>query len=113
MALIVNETFTADGTFDFDWRSYRKESDNIGTITAVGAFGGGTLDVTVSFDGGTNFVNLKNSQDTAISFATTSDYDNFPLNAGNNPISSEQVIIRLTLSGATSPNLNVRVLDIT
>lgn len=112
MALILNHTFTDNGNITLDWRSHRSESPNIGTIAAYGTFGSGTVAATVSFDGGTTYMDLKNLAGTpaAISF-TSNGYDNFQVMAGQNPISSQQVKIKLTLTGAATPSITVRAFD--
>lgn len=111
MALIKDQVLTANGDVIFDWRSHRGATPNMGTIAAYGsAFGSGTVTVTVSFDGGTTYMALKDIGGTSITF-TANGYANFQINGGQNPILTEQIKIKATLAGSTNPTVSVRAYD--
>lgn len=106
MTLIVNTTLTADGTTS-DYKIYdlRGISSNIYTIAVYGSsFGGGTVTVTASPDGGTTDISLLDNAGTPLTF-TSNGIRNFLLNSDpTNPLS-----ISAALTGSTNPNINIRI----
>ena len=108
MARILDTTVSADGDIDLNWEPARKEMPNRGTIHIFGGggndFGGGTVAVQVSPDGGTTYFNLLDLQGNAIS-ATTDEMNNFELYANGDTISAKKVKIRLALTGSTNPTI--------
>lgn len=110
MSLILNQVLTANGTAIFDWRSHRGATPNMGTFAAYGTFGGGTVTLTVSFDGGVTYLPLQRIIGTAIIY-TQDGYDNFQLMSSQNPIATEGIKIKATLTGATTPSITMRAYD--
>lgn len=89
MPVLLSGTFTADGnspriTFP----------GGAGTVQADGTFGSGTLSLEVSSDGGTTFTNGGTSVQ-----LTAEGLFNFTL-------PSDELIVRLALSGSTSPDID-------
>lgn len=88
---MIETTLTANGsTSTVSWPSLSR-----GTFFVTGTFGGGTCVLQASRDQGTTWVNVPNAS------LTANGYANFQINA--------PVILRVTLSGATSPSLFVTV----
>lgn len=80
------------------------------TSFVYGTFGGGTVTLFVSPDGGTTKVALKDwVSGTAVSVATTAAM-NF-LRLGNGGTNSDNLILYATLAGSTNPALTVAIFD--
>ena len=106
---LLRENLTADGsTTGITWTNPNNGVVPTGTLYIFGSsFGGGTVTGEVSPDGGTTWIPLKDDTGTAIS-TTTNAHFNFSLASGsNNPIAGEQIRVRATLAGATSPSLTI------
>jgi len=69
------------------------------TVAAWGTFGGGTLTMEMSPDGGTTWIALDPSGSTVNTF-TANGVGNFQINI--------DCLVRATLSGATTPSVNVK-----
>lgn len=75
-----------------------------------GTFGGGTLTLFASPDGGTTKIALKDAiSGTAISVATTAAMNTLRLGTGAN--NNDNIIIYATLAGSTNPALTVAIFD--
>lgn len=75
-----------------------------------GTFGGGTVTLFVSPDGGTTKIALKDAiSGTAISVATTAAMNSIRL--GNGGTNSDALIIYATLAGSTNPAMTVAIFD--
>lgn len=86
---VYDVAMTADGTLDsIQWRG------GAGTLFAQGSFGGGTLTVEFTLDGGTTWTAVSGVSLTA---------------AGNDAIDVGPVILRVKLAGATNPSITVRL----
>lgn len=84
-------TLSADGsTNTVPWSGGR------GTFAGYGTFGGGTLSLEISYDQGTTWFAVGTDTD-----LTSDGHGNFDLPSG--------VLLRGTLSGATSPSLTVEI----
>ena len=116
MALIFNTTVTGDANTDISWKPHRKEIALRGTIFVYGGggndFGNGTVTLQASPDGGTTFMDVTDQGGTAVTFGANG-ISNFELYANADPISGNQVQIRLALAGSTSPTIIYKVFDIT
>jgi len=71
-------------------------------VAAYGTFGGGTLSIQASYDGGSTWFTLKDANGADGSFTS----------AGALNVRIGEANLRFTLSGATSPNLNISITDI-
>jgi len=107
MARIFNQTsVSSNGSVDFDWLNKRGDNNNRGSLFVYGTFGGGTVSLLASPDGGTTYVPVKDSTGTAITF-TANNLINFELYSDpRNPVK-----LRLTLSGAAGANLSYTLYD--
>jgi len=95
MAQTVN--ITANGSTD------PIELQGLISVAGVGTFGGGTLTIEASFDGGANYFALTDAG--GLVFSLTA-------NGAKNIEVGKGVLIRGTLSGATSPDINIVFTDI-
>lgn len=93
---------TANGNVEFRLFDPRADVDPTVSFQVAGTFGSGTLVVEATLDG-TNYTPVKDSSGTAISL-TAADIFNVTLYTGD-PNSPGRV--RFTLTGATSPNIQV------
>lgn len=110
MSLKADKVVTADGNSNFTWLSLRKEVQNNGSLFVYGNFGGGTVAVNISPDGGVTFIPMLDQLGNAVSF-TSDGMQNFYLNGCSNPIEDQQVVIQFALTGSTSPSLTYRIFD--
>lgn len=85
---MANETLTADGS------TAAIQFEGEGTINAAGTFGGGTLTVETSYDGGVTWVA---EADGSFTLDSTVGFKSGPCQ------------VRTTLAGATTPNVVVSV----
>ena len=92
----MTHTFTADGSEALEWRGGE------GQVAAQGTFGGGTLSLQFSLDNGSTWTNLED--DPASTIAANGSFAFRSMKTD-----PESYKLRLNLSGATSPNLKVRV----
>lgn len=105
-------TFGADAALQEVCRvNRRKDSQEWMANTFVyGTFGGGTMTLFVSPDGGTTKIALKDSiAGTAISVASTAAMNTVRL--GNGDKNNEFLIIYATVAGSTNPALTVAIFD--
>ena len=110
MAEIERGNLTANGNVDVTWKTMREDTNNVGSVFITGTFGGGKATVQASADGGTTFTTLQDTTGADMAY-TSAKVANFFLNAGGDPVSGRQVIVRVSLSGSTSPDLDVVVFD--
>lgn len=87
-------------------------TEYVATLAAYGTFGGGTLSYAISPNGGTTLITLKTSAGSA--YSTTSN-DLIEYRGGTPtpyaPQSQGQEALYAVLTGATSPNINIKVMD--
>jgi len=95
MATIAQWNFTSDGTSSV----VTYEGTNPFQIEASGTFGSGTVVVSSSLDGGTTFINLTNASFTENARAGAY-------------IPSRGEKFKATLTGSTTPNLNVFLVEV-
>lgn len=107
---ILNQTVTADGDVVFDWKNTDKGDISKGTAFVYGTFGSGTATFTVSPDGGTTYVPLKDVFGNAIA-PTAAGMFNFELCADEAISLSDNIKIKISLSGATTPSLSYTVFN--
>lgn len=110
MAILINGTFAADG--DSDAATIRNPNNGASPfqcIYASGDFGGGTITVEISNDGGVTFYA---ATDNAGDVTLTDDgaVRTFLLGA-NNSTSTQQIKMRLSLAGASSPDIDYTIAD--
>ena len=86
----------------------RSEEKYLADIQIAGGFGGGTVTLFVSLDGGTNKVALRNLSGTAYS---TTVADVVPVSLVGGGDNDEPVIIYATVANATTPTLTIIVGD--
>ena len=103
--------FTADASLQKVCTVNRnKNQEWFANSFVYGTFGGGTMTLFVSPDGGTTKIALKDSiAGTAISVATTAAMNSIRLGCGDN--NTDNLIIYATLSGSTNPALTVAIFD--
>ena len=111
MAIILDENLTADG----ETEGAKIYNPNNGTniyqvVYASGTFGGGTLTIQISNDGGTTWFAATNSVGN-VTF-TGDGADRLFLLAGDVRNNDKQIKVRGSLSGATSPDINVTIADV-
>lgn len=111
MARILDTSVTSNGNTDIDWKPARKETPNRATLYVYGTFGSGTASLLVSPDGGGTYINVTDSLGNNIAF-TANGVVNFELYGNGDPIANKTVKLRLTLAGATSPDLNYVIDDV-
>ena len=115
MARILDTTVSANGNTDRDWKPARKNMPNRGTIWVFGGggnnFGSGTVTLQGSPDGGTTFMDILDQLGVAVTF-TVDGVSNFELYASGNLVTAERVLIRLALTGSTSPTLRYIIDDL-
>lgn len=87
----------------------RSLTEWVATINAYGTFGSGTLSYSLSTDGGTTKVALKDPS-TGSAYSTTS-ADAINLNLGVANHLGREPIIYVVLSGATNPSITIDVMD--
>ena len=106
MGILFSTTITADGDTDINLKNIRTNR-NIYTVFVAGDFGGaGALTALLSGDD-TNFVAIKDSGGSPV-LISSPDIFNFEVQA--DPL--KQVMrLRINLTGATSPSINLRVYD--
>lgn len=115
MARILNKTISGDGNTDISWKPARKETPNRATVWVFGGggnnFGGGTVTLQASPNGGTTYMDVLDQGGTAITFNTNS-MINFELYGNGNIGTSSTVKIRLVLAGSTSPTIQYIIDDV-
>lgn len=104
MAEIYTTTITANGSETIPLKNYRG-ARRIYSVFASGNFGGGTITSFLQADG-TNNIAIKDSAGVAISFT-----DDETFNFESYSDSNQPVKLVVTLAGATSPSVNLRVCD--
>jgi hypothetical protein len=87
---------TADGS------TAALQTNGVVNVAAYGTFGGGTLTIQASYDGGTTYFDLTDANSAAGAFTA-----NGALN-----VEVGEADLRFTLAGSTSPNLNISVTGI-
>lgn len=80
----------------------------VGTILAYGSFSSGTITWSLSPDGGTTKIPLKDLSGTTI---TTTANDNFNVTLGNPSANSQTLSIYATLAGAGTPSITINLYD--
>ena len=110
MAQFLNETVTVDGNTDRIWKPLRKETPPRGTLSVFGTFGGGTVTLRQSPDGGTTFIDVPDSGGTAITFTDTG-MTNFELYANGDNIAATKTVIRLALAGSSGASITYVIND--
>ena len=100
---------TANGTYEIAKVHLKSNvTEYLATITSFGTFGGGTITIQLSPDGGTTKITQDSSPGTPYS-ATANSTINFRSGGGSDNTSSP--ILYATLSGATNPSLTIAVDD--
>lgn len=105
-------TFTADAanTYVCTVNKKRDLTDWFATAFVTGTFGGGTVTLLISPDGGTTKVPLLNTSNVAISTGTAGAMSSIRL-GGSGSTNSDSMIIYATLTGSTNPALTVAIFD--
>lgn len=102
-------TFAADGTaFLCNVVKPRNLPIWQATVYIYGTFGGGTVALQSSPNGGTTKLALKDFSGTA--FTATAD-DNIPIQLGTGDKNSDRVKLYAVLTGSTAPSITIDVLD--
>jgi hypothetical protein len=110
MALIVDSNLTVNGsTEEGTIINPNNGVSPFQVVYASGSFGGGTLTVEISNDGGTSWFDATNSVG-AVTFTASGAERLFLLGNANNVL-AKKIKVRCTLAGATSPNINVSIAD--
>lgn len=105
-------TFSADASLTKLFTLHRRTNATewFANTFVYGTFGGGTITLFVSPDGGTTKIALKDSiSGTAISVASAAAMNSVRL--GNGANNNDQLIIYSTLAGSTNPALTVAIFD--
>lgn len=89
---------TADGDTAITWPGGQ------GQLCAQGTFGGGTLALQFSLDGGTTWTALEDDPASSLSAAGTFVFSSMRTDAVDYQL-------RLNLSGSTTPNINIKIGD--
>ena len=107
---ILNDAnLTADGEILVNWNSTNREVLPRGTLHVAGNFGSGSVEFAASYDGGTTFIPLRDAVRVVLAI-TSDEVLNFELASGGDyGDSSKQIILRLKLTGSTSPNLKFTI----
>lgn len=98
-------TLTADGRATFNAQNIRGNSPNRYSYGGQGDFGGGTVTIELSYDGGTTWVDVIDNG-SAVTF-TADRSDNIDVNS--DPLNP--TIIGFSLAGSTDPNLLITLMD--
>jgi hypothetical protein len=110
MAIILRETLTGNGsTSGANIVNPNNGTDIFQTVSASGTFGSGTLTIEQSVDGGSTWFDVTDSVGT-VTFTADGAVRTFLL-GNNDPVAAEQIQIRGTLAGSTSPSLTVVIAD--
>jgi hypothetical protein len=109
---LVTKTLTATGTQVLSRVHIPRAKSYLGGVLLVsGTFGGGTVTLEISNDGGVTSYPLKDVHGVAIS-ATAAGQFNFRIfGDGNSNFDSENLDICVKLTGATNPNITVKMFD--
>lgn len=102
-----SRTITADGDTDIQLFNNRKGALPDISVYVTGDFGSGTLTVTSSPNGGSVFVPVKDQNGNAISLTDDDLFNVRLMSDATNP-----AIIRFSLSGSSSPDIDVDIFDI-
>lgn len=111
MSLIINENITANGNTEAATINNPNNGTNIFQVVYVsGTFGGGTVAVQISNDGGSTWFAATNSSG-AVTFSADGAERLFLL-GNSNPVAAHQIKLRCVLSGATGADINISVADV-
>ncbi len=80
------------------------------TVAIQGTFGGGTVTLFQSLDRGTTKIQVRDLAGTLYS-TTSNDTFAWVIPGGNSDSQNSEIKLYATLAGATSPNLNVIIID--
>lgn len=107
--MLTTQTFTADGAKQIGVVHRRRDAPNfVATILAYGTWSSGTIAYSLSPDGGTTKVPLKDLTGSAI---TSSADDSVNVQLGNGSTNSDEISIWGTLSGSSSPSITISFYD--
>ncbi len=98
---VTTTNITADGGYEVTWPGGN------GQVSAQGTFGGGTLSLEFSLDDGTTWTLLKKVETATDPDPTLTENGSFVF--WSLPTSAPGYRLRLTLAGATTPNINVYI----
>lgn len=111
MANILDSVLTDNGAVDVTWKPSRKSTPNRGTLSVFGTFGGGSATFKQSPVGSAGpFITVTDSAGNIVDF-TVDGATNFEIYANQNPIEADSTVLRVELSGATSPNIRIVIND--
>lgn len=102
----MSQNLTDDGEVVLPWYRQRYEYLSRGLLFVYGEFGGGTAAFEVSPDSGTTWIAVADQTGVAVTFTVNGMIDYELFTDPENPL-----LYRVSLSGSTSPNLNVTVFD--
>lgn len=116
MANIYNETITASGNIVIPLDNHRRDLPQKYTVHLYGGFGGGTVTAflnpagKVSAEAGTtDDIAILDGGNTGTAISKTAKYTfNFECNSGSG-LNLTPTVLKLILTGATTPTLKVRV----
>lgn len=107
MTRILEQTLAANGNSEEKtWSPMRKGAPTRGTVWATGTFGGGSLALEGSPDSGTTWVAIPDQAGSPVAF-TENGLINIELYAN-----SADTKVRLVLTGATAPSINIVIDDV-
>lgn len=98
---VSSPNLTADGNYEVTWPGGN------GQVSGQGTFGGGTLSLEFSLDDGTTWTLLKKVETATDPDPTLTENGSFVFWSA--PTSAPGYRLRLTLAGATTPNINVYI----
>lgn len=111
MALIIDQILTGNGSSGVgSIKNPNTGASPYQVVYASGTFGGGSLAIEISNDGGSTWFAATDSSG-SVSFTSPGSARLFLL-GNNNPVASSQIKIRGNLSGSTTPSLKFSVADI-
>lgn len=108
-----NTNFTVDAAnTEFASCAKPRASDiYLATVSLYGTFGGGTVTLFMSPDGGTTKIPLIDDLTGSAFSLTSARCFDIQMGTGNGSASSNEIKLYATLAGSTSPNLNLTVHD--